>query len=338
MDAVRTSLSQLFLTADLVAIARIDSVADREFVVGETATRYEVVAATVTAQYKGDSLSRVEFFQDAHGHAHYQPGDTAVVFLQRMGAEHQLYAIGHAGSVQFVSHQARNTEHRIRPGELGDYTWVLTAYAQQSDSTGSAPGERAGDVSGVLMRMLTSHSRDLMESALLDWENAGQALTWSDAEVRQLRAQTRDPARPIDLRIALLRTLSRRNMAGDAAWIDLLQNEDAEDLLLVLRSTRGFESAALRAQIVPLLENPNADVAEAAARALGHPVYAGAEDKLLPLLYGEHRRLNYAAAAALAGINSERSSDVLREAAADHPDAKIRRMISARTKAASESR
>lgn len=84
------------------------------------------------------------------------------------------------------------------------------------------------------------------------------------------------------------------------------------------------------AYIITLLDNPSGSLAEGAARALGHPTYAGAEPSLKPLLNSDNQRLNYAAVSALLGINSQQAREFLQDAADNHPNAKVRRMISAR--------
>jgi len=78
-----------------------------------------------------------------------------------------------------------------------------------------------------------------------------------------------------------------------------------------------------------LLDHPSGSLTEGAARALGHPAYAGAEPSLKPLLNSDNQRLNYAAVSALLGINSLEARALLQDAAANHPNAKVRRMISA---------
>jgi hypothetical protein len=54
-----------------------------------------------------------------------------------------------------------------------------------------------------------------------------------------------------------------------------------------------------------------------------------AEPSLKPLLNSDNLRLNYAAVSALLGINSQEARALLQDAAASHPNAKVRRMISA---------
>jgi HEAT repeat protein len=91
----------------------------------------------------------------------------------------------------------------------------------------------------------------------------------------------------------------------------------------------GHENRGFMDPLVALLGHPSNSLVEAAARALGHPTYAGAETSLKPLLESENQRLNYAAVYGLIGINSPRSRMILSEAAENHPNAKVRRMISA---------
>jgi hypothetical protein len=329
MDAVRVSLSQLFLTADLVAITRIESVAERTFADAENSTRYEVVTASVLTQYKGQPVSRVEFFQDAHGHAYYRAGDTAVLFLEQMTEAHQLYDTGKMGNVRYVSHQVRNTEHRVSPGDRKDYEWVLSAYAETPTATTSNAKQRSQKIKQIILRMLASNSQDMTESALLDWENIGHGFQLSDEDVEQLLALTRDPEKQISLRLAILRALSRRNLVSEEAWVYLLKHEDNEDLLQVLRSTQGYENTDFMGYLIALLDHPSGSLAEGAARALGHPAYAGAEPSLKSLLNSDNLRLNYAAVSALLGIDSQEARALVQDAAANHPNAKVRRMISA---------
>jgi hypothetical protein len=312
IDAPRTPLSQLFLAADFAAIVRIDTVEKRRFVDGENIATYEVVTATTSSHYKGEQHDRIEFFQYAHGHADFQPGDTAVLFLQVLNEQHQLYKIGSTGSIHYVSHQVRNTEHRLKPADLVDYRWVLQAYANPPVAGNTDAAQQR--LRQIMLRMLQSDSPKLTESALLD----------------QLLRQIRDPLKPIGLRLALLREMSRRGLADQGEWKYLLESESDENLLLVLKSMEGYENREFMAPLVALLVHPSSSLVEGAARALGHPVYAGAETSLKPLLESENQRLNYAAVSGLIGINSPRARAILSEAAGNHPNAKVRRMISAR--------
>jgi hypothetical protein len=117
---------------------------------------------------------------------------------------------------------------------------------------------------------------------------------------------------------------------GLTAWIYLFENESNEEMLSVVRSTQGNESRVFMPYIVPLLDSPSDQLVEGAARALGHPIYKGAEPALESLLNRQSQRLNYAAVHALVGIDSEQASRILLDAEANHPNPKVRRLISAR--------
>ena len=328
IDAPRTPLSQLFLAADFAAIVQIDTVEKRRFVDGEIIATYEVVTATTSSHYKGEQQDHIEFFQYAHGHADFQPGDTAVLFLQVLNEQHQLYKIGSTGSIHYVSHQVRNTEHRLKPADLVDYQWVLQAYANPPVAGNTDAAQQR--LRQIMLRMLQSDSPKLTESALLDWSTAGDGIQFNHGEIDQLLRQVRDPLKPIGLRLALLREMSRRGLADQGEWKYLLQSESDENLLLVLKSMEGYENREFMPPLVALLNHPSNSLVEGAARALGHPVYTGAETSLKPLLESENQRLNYAAVSGLTGINSPRARVILSEAAGNHPNAKVRRMISAR--------
>ena len=330
MDATRVSISQLYLAADLVAIARIESVKERNFEGENGPTVYEVVVASVASPYKGQAPATLEFFQDGHGHAFYQPGDTAALFLQVLGPEHPLHFIGQSGDIGYVSHQVTNTAHRLRPPDVADYDWVLRAYASLPAAAAGQPELQTLEMKRILLRMLSADSPDMVESALLDWNNSGQAIELDAKDLAHILALTRDPARPMNLRLAILRAVTRRGLADAGAWLYLFEQDDSSNLQLVLKATQGYQNRQFRPAIVGLLKHPSGDVVEAATRALGHPVYAGAEVSLAPLLYGDNLRLNYAAVAALIGINSREARQILGDAAGNHSNAKVRRMVAAR--------
>jgi hypothetical protein len=327
LDAPRVPLSRLFLEADFVAIARIDTVEDRIFEDGDKQSKYEVVTATISDSYKGEPLQVVEFFQYAHGHAWFQPGQSAVLFLEKLAGDHQLSRIGKAGGIHYVSHQVRNTEHRLNPSDVADYQWVLAAYAASIPGNASSTVEPSRKLQEIMLRMLRSDSSRIAESALLDWSTAGNGISFNEEEVVQLSGLARDPGRPMSFRLALLRELSNRNLAGPEDWAYLLGNESEENLLLLLRSMDSYENRELLKPLVALLGHPSDFVAEGAARALGHPVYAGVEPSLKHLLASENQRLNYAAVDGLVGIASPEARLMLSEAANNHPNARVRRKI-----------
>ncbi len=330
MDAARVSLSQLFLAADLVAIARIESVAERDFKGENGPTVYEVVVARVASRYKGEAPATIEFFQDGHGHAYYRPGDTAALFLQALGPEHALHGIGQSGGIRYVSHQVTNTAHRLTAADVADYDWVLRAYGALPAAAAMEPELQTLKIKQILLRMLSADSPDMVESGLLDWNNSGRVIELDAQDVALIVSLTHDPARPMNLRLALLRTLTRRGMANAGDWLYLFDQDDSSNLQLVLKATRGYENRQFSPAIVSLLKHPSGDVVEDATRALGHPVYAGAEVSLVPLLYGDNLRLSYAAIAALIGISSREAMQILGDAEGDHSNVKVRRMVAAR--------
>jgi hypothetical protein len=152
----------------------------------------------------------------------------------------------------------------------------------------------------------------------------------SDAQIDGMAGIVRDPTKPIGLRLALLREMSRRQLADETAWAWLLANESDENLSFVLAALAGYENKSLQEPLIAMLGHPSTGLAEGAARALRHPAYMGAETSLQPLLAGDNQRLNYAAAQGLMGINSPRARTILADAAARHHNDKVRRMISAR--------
>ena len=332
MDAVRVSLAQLFMQADVVALARIDAVADRH--IGETdrTDLLEVVTATLIEPFKGQAGAKLDFFLDAHGPAYYRPGDTVVLFLETPASGHPLARYVEAGNLDYLSRQVRATEHIVEVRSLSDYRWVLGRYADALAGGSSKPSP--GHMESTLFRMLQSDAPGLVESALIDWQTAGAHLQFSEEQVQGLVETTQEADRPLNLRLAILRTLAQQRLTGPEAWDALFNQAVAADLLAVIRSTQGQENAYFEPALRKLLGSADEDIAGAAARALGHPAYRGSESALGKLLDSDSPRLNYAAVAGLAGMNSPQSLAILREAGQDHTDERVRRLIGARLKTA----
>jgi hypothetical protein len=346
IDAVRASLSQLYLQADVVALTRIDAVADRAVPDGEETVVFEVVTATVIQPFKGDPPVQLTVYPDAHGPAHYQSGDTAVLFLERPDVHHSLHRFVERGELDYISRQVRNTEHLVEDAWLADYRWVLDQYALSGDvgaaaavaaaaeadgaatgATATVPMDRAG-VEQVLMRMLDSGSPALVESALIDWQTTG--VHFDKADVEHLVAITRAADKPLNLRLSILRTLAGQQLVGPAAWDPLFDRSRGQDLMAVTRSTRGFEHKHFQPRLEGFLRGTDGALVEVAARALGDPAYAGSEAALEPLLKSTDLRLNYAGVAGLVGIQSPRGRAILQREALAHPNSKVRRQIQAK--------
>ena len=328
VDIVRLSLAQLFLQADVVALARIDAVSDRDLGENGAPALLEVVSATSLEQFKGADATRFDFFLDAHGPASYRAGDTVVLFLEKPASQHPLARYVELGKLDYLSHQVRNTEHIVDASALSEYRAVLGAYAGAM-----AKGEQTGqpdNVKSILMSMLDSESPALVESGLIDWQATGAGLYFNKRDIERLVAMTRDDARPINLRLAILRTLASQQLVGPEAWDPLFTQTTGADLVAVIRSTGEYESRHFAPTLRGLIQSPSEPLAEAAARALGSPVYRGSEALVGTLLESESLRLNYAAVAALVGMNSEQAEVILQYAAQDHPNEKVRRLVNAR--------
>lgn len=222
----------------------------------------------------------------------------------------------------------------MNPSDVADYNWVLAAYAGSTLGNASNAAEPSRKLQEIMLRMLRSDSFKIAESALLDWSTAGNGISFNEEEVVQLSSLVRDPVKPISLRLALLREMSNRKLAGPESWAYLLGNESEANLLLLLRSIDGYENRKLVKPLIALLGHQSDFVAEGAARALGHSVYAGVESSFKPLLASESQRLNYAAVNGLMGINSPEARLMLSEAANNHPNVKVRMKIAAGLKPA----
>lgn len=330
IDAVRVSLAQLYLEADVAGIVRIEAVEDYNFArEGQPALR-EVLTATMLYQYKGKPLRRVHFLLDAHGPAEYHSGDVAALFLETMNAGNPLRQLGPGGPEIFLSRQVRNSEHRMTADGIIDYRWTLSAYAQEhSGGTQQKPA-----VSELLLYMLGSGSDGLAESALIDWQNLGTAVDFSQSEIDELYTLTRDSEHRLSLRLSVLKILTAQKLIAATAWDPFFEWEEGDNLLAVIRATHGQEHKHFQSYLVEALESDDLALTRAAARALAHPIYVGIEPLMEPLLQDDDWRLNYAAVAALLGIGSSAGHAMLHRAANHHASAKVRRMIDARLRGA----
>ncbi|TCO76561.1 HEAT repeat domain-containing protein [Chromatocurvus halotolerans] len=329
IDVVRISLAQLYLGAEVAGIVRIDSVEDHDFSHGGPPALREVLSATMLHQYKGEPRQHVHFFLDAHGPADYRAGDLAALFLEATDPADPLHQLSPEGPEVFVSRQVRNTEHRLTVDEVEDYRRVLGTYA--TPRWGGKQTKPA--VSETLLYMLASGSISLAQSALIDWQNLGAAVDFSETQIDALTGLTRSAECPIHLRLSILKTLTAQKLVAQTAWDPLFESEDGDNLLALVRATRGREHKHFQPYLVRALGSDSLVLSGAAARALAHPTYAGVEPLLETLLRDDDLRLNYAAISGLLGIGSPAADAMLRQAAESHASKRVRRMVTARLRA-----
>ncbi len=307
IDAVRESLSQLFLQSDVVVLARIDAVADRAVPDGEGSVVFEVVTATVIEPFKGDPPLQIHVYPDAHGPAHYRAGDTAALFLERPAAQHTLHKFVAKGELDYISRQVRNTEHVVTDAWLADYRWVLDQYARSGKSDAPAAGARQPMLRQPVLRQRRLSLGTLRGSSACccacwspthrRWSNPHSSTGRPPACASPRRAWSDWSASP-GLRInpSTSGCLSCapspvRNWSGRLPGIRCLTRPGIAELVAVVRSTQGFEDRHFQPRLQGLLDRDDEALVEVAARALGHPAYAGSEPALGTLLDSVELRL-----------------------------------------------
>jgi HEAT repeat protein len=116
---------------------------------------------------------------------------------------------------------------------------------------------------------------------------------------------------------------------GASRWAELLRTTAGSDRIAVVRASAAHPSQAVTHELIQLLENPDREVAAAAAVALGVPGNGAAVAPLATLLGDPESRVRMAAIRGLGRIATDGARQALEAAATSHPDAATRRRAAA---------
>lgn len=317
------TLSQLVAEADRVVHARIVASGER---VGlsteEGAASRPTVEARVLEVLKGPAGERVRFAQHGHGVAPFAPGDETLLFLVDIERSRELQAL--ESVVSWVSLQEHEDVYPVRgaPGRA-----LLAATRAYVEAAGAPADERAAALRRATLALLTSGDADLAASALRDLVRAPGGGWLAEADLPALLPVLDDPGVSMGVRAALLNTLAVRGWVdADARWSKLLESAPtSRDRVTALRAAGAAAGPALRPTLVALLGDPEAEVAAAAAAALGTPGNADAVPALKAALGHADARVRMAAIRGLGRIQGPAADRVLEEAASSHADPRTRR-------------
>jgi hypothetical protein len=326
------SLYQLMAGADRVVRARIVE-PEALLILEEPALRERVVVAQVLETLQGtpptDEENPVRFVQHGHGVPEYATGEEVALFLQRIERSRELGRSALVGHVAWVSIQEGDAKYTL-DGEAGDaFVEALRRYAEL-EGLASAEARRAA-LRRLTLELLGAPDARLASSALRDVVLAPDAtplLTREDLPA--LEILLRSPDVRIGVRVGLLAELERRALVeGASRWAELLRTTAGSDRIAVVRASAAHPSQAVTHELIQLLENPDREVAAAAAVALGVPGNGAAVAPLATLLGDPESRVRMAAIRGLGRIATDGARQALEAAATSHPDAATRRRAAA---------
>ncbi len=316
------TLAGFVAEADLVVHARIlASEYSVSIATDDGTTRRPGVEAEVLDVLKGNFASdTVRFVQHGHGVAAFEAGQEALLFLLRIERKRELGELARAGAVDWVSLQEHGDVYPLRPATRESLLTAVRNYVAAAERPESADEM----MRLATLALLDSKDADLAASAVRELAVAEPGALVSSADLPALLGIVEDPATSMGVRCALLAELERRGLvAGTPHWVQLLATpEPTRDRITAIRAAGARSQPALRPPIAALLNDSNADVAAAAALALGQQ---GDEPALADALSHDVDKVRFAAIRSLGRIRTPTADRALNGAADTHPDSATRR-------------
>jgi hypothetical protein len=320
------TLRQLVGEADLVLRARIVASGERVGLSTEKGSASRpVVEARVLEVVKGafDTPS-VRFAQHGHGVATFVPGEESLLFLLDIERSRELRALGDADVIGWVSLQEHEEGYPLRPATRETLLRAVRAYAV----AGSAePDARLAALRTATLGLLTSSDPDFAASAIRDLVLAPDLALVAKQDLPVLQSLLADPGVSMGVRAALLTELERRKLIdGERFWLHWLSDATPPpDRVRALRASGATADPGVRKRVLALLGDSDAEIASAAAAAIGGAPAAAAVEPLAEALARPEEKVRYASIRALGRIATPPALQALREAAESHPDPATRR-------------
>lgn len=320
------TLRGLVAEADLVVHARIVSTDQAVSISTERGplSRPAVEAESVAVLKGSLEAERVRFVQHGHGVATFSPGDETLLFLIDIDRSRELRALARSGAVQWASLQEHSDAYPVVEATRAALLGAIRAYA---GAEGASPEARQAELRRATVGLITSGDSHLAASALRDLVAAREAELVTPADVPALRSVLADPAASMGVRAALLTELGRRRLLDPGpVWLELLAEAGpTRDRITAIRAAGASAGPSVRPRLVALLADPDADVAAAAAAALGRPRDDAAVAALAGALSRGDAKVRTAAIRGLGRIGTPAADRALEEAAKSHDDPGTRR-------------
>lgn len=321
------TLHGLIAEADLVLRARILSVEELP-APGEAATTASrpTVEAQVLEVLKGSLDSpRVRFAQHGHGVVEFAVGDETLLFLVAIARSRELDALGAAGTHAWVSLQEHEDEYPLEATTRERLLAVAGAYVEADAAKSGAAREAA--LRQATLGLLGSGEPRLAASAVRDLVLAPDAPLIGKEDRPALEAILGDPTTSMGVRVALLTELERRGIVeGPGHWLRFLSNEvPPPERAIAARAAGASASGPVRARLIALVAGPDAEVAAAAAMAIGTPGSRDAVAVLAGALARGAPKVQMAAIRGLGRIATRDAERALESAASSHPNPDTKR-------------
>lgn len=319
------SLHELARDADLVARVRVVRARRTVRLEGAAGARLEraVVDVAVLERLCGAGGPRLTFVPHGHGPAEYHDGAEALVFLRRIDRVPELAGTALAGHVRWVSLQ--ETSDAIPLGPRTRRAWTDAARRYVAAETIADPAPRHDALRETMLALLGSDEPRIAASALRDLVRAPDT-TIRPVDAGRLERLVAAGRAPMTVRVGVLAELERRGLTdAPPRWAALLSGAAPRDRLVVVRAAAAHPSPAVTQALLGILERGEPAAAGAAAVSLGAPGNAIAVAPLERVLARDEPPLRFAAIRGLGGIGGQEATDVLRRAAAFHPDPATRR-------------
>jgi hypothetical protein len=190
--------------------------------------------------------------------------------------------------------------------------------------------ERPAAARRLTLELVGSSDPRLAGSAARDLVGLGDGLALGAADAERLAAIAARPATPLGVRVALIAELERRKLVdGPARWAALARDARGDDRVPAIHAAGAHPSPPVTEALLAILRGDDPTAAEAAAVALGSPGNDAAVAALAAALRTGPPRLAGVSIRGLAGIGTPAARAALAQAAADHPDAGMRRRAAA---------
>jgi HEAT repeats len=318
------TLYQRTYEADLVAHVRIVH-PSWDVPVDDGAATWPVVETQAIEILKGDAApGRLTFVRDGEETPAYAAGQEALVFLRDVAKSESLAHLSIAGIVRWASFSGRVESMLLTPETRAAYVDAIRGYvAVGAMEEGPAQLDR---MRTLTVELIASSVPALARSAIRDLTLAGNLPLVTKSDVRPLAAIVWDPAVAIATRVALLDELERRGLIfGPTAWARMVRETRGRNRLEVVRALQGHQSAGVNQALVGVLQEPDEEIAGAAATALGSLGNRAAVAPLLRALGRPEPALRSAVVRALGRIATQGARQALDTAAEHHPDPETRR-------------
>jgi hypothetical protein len=303
----RKTLREWAQQADVIVAAEILSPL-RVWSAPDGSDHQEYFSIRVVESVAGEVAAETfDVFPHAEGEPRYEPGDRALLFLDRTAARAEFARLAD----RFPYFTAQGAGHEWKLDDDGEVVAIARAWREMGPIAGYAARR------DLLLRQLQSKTRQLRAEAIADLAQLRDRLVGDTAVVADLVASIRSDQLQVGEMIALIRMLERAPGFSAAAEIRQLA-ADSEvggapaDRLIVIRAAGALRAESITEWLREQLETGDGDTKVAALIGLAHPWHAAAVPEVAAAaLSGEEPRVAAAAVRTLGAIADREAIAIL---------------------------